>query len=79
VSAPARLIDARDLLPPEPLELTLAALDELQPGGEIVLLLYREPFPLYQILHNNGYIHRTEHREDGTFAIHIRHAGEPWQ
>ena len=32
-----RTIDGRDLMPPEPLELTLAALDEL-PAGEHVLL-----------------------------------------
>jgi hypothetical protein len=38
-----RIIDARGLLPPEPMELTLGALDELEPDGEIHLLLYREP------------------------------------
>lgn len=69
-----RIIDARGLMPPEPLELTLAALDDLQPGGEIVLLLYREPHPLYQILQQNGFTHRTELHDDGTVAIHIRHA-----
>jgi hypothetical protein len=57
------------------MELTLAALDDLLPGGEIVLLLYREPTPLYGILRGNGYAHRTEVQADGTFAIHIYHAG----
>ena len=70
-----RTIDARGLLPPEPMELTLAALDEIGPGQEIVLLLYREPFPLYQILQQNGFDHRTELQDDGTFEIHIFHAG----
>lgn len=70
----ARVIDARGLPPPEPLELTLAALDELPHGGEIVLLLYREPFPLYEILRRNGYTHRTEMRPDGTVEVHITHA-----
>lgn len=70
----AKVIDARGLLPPEPMELTLAALDELQPDGEIVLLLYRQPEPLYRILRENGYSHRTEAHEDGTYAIHIRRA-----
>lgn len=74
MSVPQRVIDARGLLPPEPLELTLAALDDLASDGEIVLLLYREPFPLYQILQQNGYAHRTEFHDDGTVAIHIRHA-----
>lgn len=70
----AKVIDARGMLPPEPLELTLAALDDLQRGGEIVLLLYREPFPLYDILRRNGYSHRIETRPDGTVEIHITHA-----
>ena len=74
MSAAETVIDARGLMPPEPLELTLAALDDLARDGEIVLLLYREPFPLYQILQQNGYAHRTEFREDGTVAICIRHA-----
>jgi uncharacterized protein DUF2249 len=69
-----RIIDARLMVPPEPMEATLAALDDLPPGGEIVLLLYREPFPLYPILRNNGYTHRTSLGEDGTFEIRIRHA-----
>jgi uncharacterized protein (DUF2249 family) len=69
-----RTIDARALLPPEPMELTLAALDEIGPGQEIVLLLYREPYPLYQILQQNGFAHRTALQEDGTFEIHIFHA-----
>lgn len=70
-----KVIDARGLLPPEPMELTLAALDELrEPGDEIRLLLYREPFPLYAILQENGYAHRSESEPDGTFVIHITRA-----
>lgn len=74
MTAEPKIIDARGLAPPEPLELTLAALDDLHPGDEIVLLLYREPHPLYQILRQNGYTHRAELHDDGTFSIHIRHA-----
>lgn len=69
-----RTIDARGLPPPEPMELTLAALDEVRPGQEIVLLLYREPHPLYHILQRNGFTHRTTLQDDGTFEIHIFHA-----
>jgi uncharacterized protein (DUF2249 family) len=67
-----QVIDARRLPPPEPMELTLAALDDLVPGGEIVLLLYREPVPLYGILEQNGCTHETELAPDGTFTIRIR-------
>ncbi|MEK7736765.1 MAG: DUF2249 domain-containing protein [Pseudomonadota bacterium] len=69
-----RVIDGRDLLPPEPLELTLAALDTLGPEEELLLLLYCEPHPLYSILARNGYRYRAELREDGTNEIYIRKA-----
>ena len=37
----------------------------------MVLLIHREPFPLYEILGRNGYAHRAETQPDGSFAIHI--------
>lgn len=67
----ARVIDGRDLLPPEPLELTMAALDTLEPGQDLLLLLHCEPHPLYAILKRNGYNYTNERREDGTNAIRI--------
>jgi tRNA 2-thiouridine synthesizing protein A len=76
MSEPTRqiILDARQMMPPEPMERTLEALGELAPDGELILLLYREPMPLYKILRNNGYTHRTTLREDGTFEIAIRPA-----
>ncbi len=71
---PIKLIDARDLAPPEPMELTLCALDEIGRGDEIVLLLYRQPTPLYAILREHGFTHNTVSQPDGTFEIHIKHA-----
>ncbi|MDD5296654.1 MAG: DUF2249 domain-containing protein [Rhodocyclaceae bacterium] len=68
------VVDARGLPPPEPMERTLSALDDLVEGQEVLLLLYREPFPLYGILQRNGYAHRVESTQDGTFQIYIRRA-----
>lgn len=68
------VVDARGLSPPEPMEKTLSALDDLRPGQELLLILYREPFPLYNILHRNGYAHRAEALPDGSYHIYIRHA-----
>ncbi len=65
-------VDARRLQPPEPFERTVEALDRLQPGGEVQLLIGREPHPLYQMLRNSGYIYRTQTRDDGTWFIRIR-------
>jgi uncharacterized protein (DUF2249 family) len=65
------LVDARWLLPPEPMEKVLLALDALKPGQRIRFLLHREPYPLYGILENMGFTHRTHMIEDGCFEILI--------
>lgn len=71
-----RVIDARGLEPPEPFVLTMDALDRLPDGEKLLLLLYREPYPLYKALANNGYRHESEHTPDGTVEILIwREAG----
>ena len=69
-----RVIDGRDMQPPEPLEQALEALDTLPPDGELVLLLYCQPHPLYQILRRNGYVWTETMQADGTNEIHIRKA-----
>jgi len=69
-----RVIDGRDLEPPEPLELTLAALDTLAPGEELWLLLHCEAVPLYTILQRNGYSYSNRWLEDGTNEIRITKA-----
>ncbi len=68
-----RTIDGRELVPPEPLELTLEALDQLPAGQHVVLLLHHSPLPLYNYLRRNGYRWTEEFRDDGTCAIHIEH------
>lgn len=66
------VIDGRGLQPPEPMELTLEALDTLPAGDEVLLLLYCQPHPLFSILSNHGYTWAEEMRADGTRAIKIR-------
>lgn len=70
--APPGTIDARGLPPPEPLERTLEALETLAPGDELVVLLDREPFPLYGILERNGYAHSTRIAAGGEVEVRIR-------
>jgi hypothetical protein len=69
-----RLIDGRDLLPPEPLERALAELATLAAGEELVMLLRCEPLPLYSILERNGFSYRSKLRSDGTNEIRIQKA-----
>ena len=67
-----RVIDGRGLLPPEPLELAVAALGEMMSGDELVMLLHCEPLPLYSILDPNAYRYCSERRADGTNEVHIQ-------
>lgn len=66
-----RLVDARGLEPPEPLELTLAGLEMLLPTQKLRLLIHRDPTMLYSILRDWGYTWHTQARDDGTFDILI--------
>jgi len=68
------LIDGREMVPPEPLELTLLALDGMAAGDELVLLLYCQPHPLFNILRREGYVWTEELQPDGTREIRIRKA-----
>jgi uncharacterized protein (DUF2249 family) len=63
------VVDARYMEPPEPFVQTMEMLDRLQPGEKMLLLLFREPHPLYKILRQNGHDYETELTADGTFEI----------
>ncbi len=67
------IIDARWLAPPEPMELTLAALETLKPGEQIRLLIHREPSLLFQILDEWGYGFDAHNSDDGGYEILIWH------
>lgn len=66
-----RVLDARGLMPPEPLELTLEAIDTLQPGERLRLLIHRTPHMLYPILQEWGFAHLTRTADDGTYEVLI--------
>lgn len=66
-----RILDARGLEPPEPMELTLEAIDGLAQGERLRLLIHRAPYMLYPILLEWGFEHRTLSTQDGTFEILI--------
>ena len=68
------IVDARTMMPPEPMERTLEALDMLQEGQEILLMIPRQPAPLFDMLRNNGYAYTVEPQDDGIFHIRIRQA-----
>ena len=65
------VVDARYMEPPEPFVQTMEMLDTLKAGEKMLLLLFREPDPLYKVLRQNGYTYETELLADGTFEILI--------
>jgi hypothetical protein len=65
------VVDGRWQEPPEPMEKVLLALDLLRPGQHVRFLIHREPYPLYGILENMGFRHRTRQTDDGGFEILI--------
>ena len=65
------VVDARYMEPPEPFVKTMEMLDTLQAGEKMLLLLFREPHPLYKVLRQNGHHYETELLADGTFEILI--------
>lgn len=66
-----RVIDARFLPPPEPFVRAMEALDTIGPGERVLLLLFREPFPLYKVLDEHGFGRQTTAQADGTYEILI--------
>lgn len=64
-------IDAREMAPPEPMVQTLDALETLPQGQQLVLLLNREPWPLYNLLQKDGYAWHCDFNPDGGFEILI--------
>lgn len=68
-----RVIDGRAMEPPEPFVQTMEALDAIEPGQKVLLLLGREPFPLYRALELNGISWQTGRAADGSFEILMWH------
>jgi hypothetical protein len=68
------VVDGRDLQPPEPLEQTMAALDRMPPDGEVLLLVYCRPQPLFNILRRNNFCWVESVNADGCNEILIRRA-----
>ena len=68
-----RVIDGRSMEPPEPFVQTMEALDAIAPGQRVLLILGREPIPLYRTLELNGYSWQTERTPEGTVEVLMWH------
>ena len=65
------ILDVRGLEPPEPMERVLGALEVLEPDRRLLMIIGRQPRPLYRILRNNGYEYLETLRPEGIFEILI--------
>jgi tRNA 2-thiouridine synthesizing protein A len=70
-SSEPRVVDVRWLEPPEPFVRVVAALEELPPGGTLRVLIHREPYPLYQMLDEEGRTYAVRFDPAGFFDIRI--------
>ena len=68
-----RVIDGRSMEPPEPFVQTMEALDSIEPGQKVLLILAREPFPLYRALQLNKVDWHTEETAEGTYEVLMWH------
>lgn len=65
------VIDAREMEAPEPFVVTMDALNAMNPKHSLLLILTREPHPLYKALTKQGYAYRTVITPDYTIEILI--------
>lgn len=64
-------LDVRGLPPPEPFEHITRALPALHAGAYLHVHIDREPYPLYEVLRDSGYVWQTTALTDGSFSIRI--------
>lgn len=66
-----KVIDGRGLEPPEPFALTMDALSQCNVGEKVLLILSREPHPLYRVLETQGFNRQTRLAPEGRVEILI--------
>ncbi len=71
-----RRIDVRGLEPPEPLDLALELVQQLQAGEYLRMLHRREPYPLFRLLEQDGFRYRSISSNDCPFEILIWRADD---
>jgi len=64
-------IDVSELVPPEPMIKILEALEQLEPGGRLLVHHVRRPIHLYDRLDEMGYRHRTRDLGPGNVEVLI--------
>ena len=65
------VVDVHELQPPEPMQRALDALDTLTDGQYLKIIHRMQPFPLYDILSDNGFKYKAVNGEISAFDIYV--------
>jgi len=65
------VVDVHELQPPEPMQRVLDALDTLMDGQYLKIIHRMQPFPLYDILSDNGFKYKATDGEVSVFDIYV--------
>ncbi|MFB1063990.1 DUF2249 domain-containing protein [Natrinema sp. H-ect4] len=72
IESTERTLDVREIDGP-PFDDIVTALESLERGGQLRLIVPFEPVPLYEELDDRGFAHESERREDGVWHVRIEH------
>ncbi|MDH5473317.1 MAG: DUF2249 domain-containing protein [Gammaproteobacteria bacterium] len=67
-------LDVHELQPPEPMQKALDALHTLGDGQYLKIIHRMQPFPLYDILTDNGFKYKVTTGKVSAFDIYVWHA-----
>ena len=65
------ILDVHELQPPEPMQRALDALDKLSEGQYLKIIHRMQPFPLYDILLDNGFKYKVTNGRISAFDIYV--------
>lgn len=75
--APTRSLDNRGMMPPEPLVVTLEAIENMATGEVLEGWYDRDPLLLYPELQSRGHLAHCEKRGPSEYRVLIRHGAKP--
>lgn len=71
-----RLLDLSQLEPPAPLQMAIHALDTLEEGEYLRMLVKRDPIYLYPLLLLQGFEHETHVMDQSMYEVFIWRKGD---
>ncbi len=71
------ILDVSELEPPQPFEEALKQLRKLPAGAYLRMLHRKQPLPLIQLLHENGYVVSMSNDPSGRWEIIIWNKSDP--